>query len=201
MQLISLDNLKLDLGVADNERDALLERLNDKASAEVEAVVGYPIERAVRTHKEHVSRASTQLLIPFLPLHAVTKITVAGEVWFDLNADPAIEPGNGFGFTQWGTVLAPYGCAFAGDVELELESGFRLENTLEHDRDVPLAFENAVGEIVKQRLHAIGRDPNIRTESVPGVFSVTFGNETASATGVSPLVWQMLAPYRIVRVN
>lgn len=198
MKLITLENLKLDLGVTGADQDATLERLNEKASAEVEEFVGYPIARAARTHVVRLREPSGYCLIPFVALQSVAKITVEGDVWLDTAATPPIDPGKGFGFTSWGTIRAPYGRAFVGEVEIAFTSGYLLEGA---GRDLPLAFENAVAEIVKQRLHAIGRDPNIRAEAVPGVYSVTFGGDTPSATGVSTLVEQLLAPHRLVRVS
>lgn len=201
MQLVSIDDVKLDLGIADGDRDALIGRLVTRASAEVAQVVGYPIPRATREHVEAVRHPSRRLLVPFLPLHDVRAVTVDGVTWFDLDAAEPSQPAAGFSFTEWGQIEAPDGCHFRGRVEVRLVSGYRLADTGTpgEERDLPVAFEAAVAEIVRQRLNSVGRDDNVRAESVPGVYSVTFGSDTPSAVGVPPSVWQMLAPYRLVR--
>lgn len=209
MKLITLENLKLDLGVARTDSDAVLDRLNDRASAEIEAVVGYPIERASRTHTVEVPRTLPQyrpdwIMIPFIPLLDVTKLTVDGVVWFDKGATVPVDPEPGFRFEEWGKIYAPDGRDFRGLVEIEFESGWQITEDAGPPlvpRDIPIAFETAVAEIVRGRFHSIDADPNVKSESVPGVYSVTFGSDNPSAVAVPASVYSVLAPYRLVRIH
>jgi hypothetical protein len=193
MKLTTLENLKLDLGIEGTDEDAFLDRAILIASAQVASVVGYEIEREARTIRLHSVEAAAFVMVDALPLHAVTKVTVEGEVWLD--DDFRIDAGTGFAFTPWGVIRAPYGKAFVGEIEIKLESGYILDDP---DRDLPLAFESAVAEIVKLRRFAKDRDPSVQSESVPGVHSVTYiqGNTDT----VPKSAFDLLDPYRSPRI-
>lgn len=207
--LISLADLKIDLGIdaADTSADSFLQRHITAASEAVEKIIGYPLERATRTYTrrlDQIQRARA-ISIPFLPLHDVTKITVDGNVWHEPGAATPIELGRGYGFTAWGTIQAPYGRAWFGEVAIEFESGYYLADDAgppSVTRDLPAAFERAVSEIIRPLYHGRDRDPTIKSESVPGVWAATFG-EPGGAGGsvqVPAAAWSILSPYRLVRV-
>jgi hypothetical protein len=201
MKLVSLADLKLDLGVADATHDALLDRLNEIASAEVLDIVGYPVERAVRVHADYVATPARAISIPFAPLHDVTKLVVDGVTWLDTGE--GVEAEKGFGFTPWGVIRAPYGKRFFREIEITIESGYYLaddEGPPAVTRDLPLAFERAVAEIIRPRFHAVERDPSVRAEAVPGVYSVTFADGGGGSLKAPPSAYDALAPYRLVRV-
>ncbi|MEM9043511.1 MAG: phage head-tail connector protein [Pseudomonadota bacterium] len=198
--LISLDDLKTDLGITGTDKDTELNRFASIASVAVEKHLGFPIERTTSTYSTYERDKVRSITIPFFPVHAITRLVVDGRTWLDTGSDPAIEPRAGFGFTKTGILRAPRYCHFCGDIEIDLESGFYLADDAGPPpvvRDLPIAFESAVSGIVRYMLSDRDRDPNVKTESVPGVYTVTFDGSGPRPVGLPEESKRALEPYQL----
>lgn len=201
--LIDLDDLKTDLGIEGTSEDSLLTRLSALAGEVIEKHVGYPIERSTHIYTVTERDRLRTLTIPFYPVHAVTKVTVDGVVWIDED-DPDIETPADWRFTQWGALYAPGYRRFCGEIEVELESGYYLADDAGPPavtRDLPLAFELASAEIVKDVRAERLREPGVKSEQIPGVMSVTYERAIRGMGELPDTATRFLAPYRAVRVG
>ena len=61
---------------------------------------------------------------------------------------------------------------------------------------VPFDLERAALILMRDQYSAIGRDPNMRSETVPGVHSYTLGDASSASHTISPEIAGLLDPYR-----
>lgn len=200
MSFSSLDNVKIDLGITDTSLDASLTRWITAAEASIAEYLGYPLELGYREHSTFIRLPKTEITVPFYPLKDVTKIVVDGETWLD--QENSIEAGDGYHFETYGEIYAPYGCYFCGQVDIELSSGFDVSGSC---RDLPYSIEMAVSWIVSGWKSKSERDPNVKAEAIPGVYSVQFdttltGSGNSIMGGVGQTLGEILEPFRIMGV-
>lgn len=185
MPIVDLATLKLDMRLEGSAEDALLERLLAQASAAVVEHLGYPVERAARTYAREIAAPARAFGLPFMPVHEITALAVDGAEW----------PAADYAVTIGGMVRARNARWFFGEVVVSFVSGWRLEADGDTPRDLPSTIEAAVVGLVRTAYHEGKRDPSLRSESVPGVYSASFvaGGAGAHALG-------MLEPYRLPRI-
>ena len=63
---------------------------------------------------------------------------------------------------------------------------------------VPYDLERAALILIKDQYYSVGRDPNLRSETIPGVHSFTFGDASSASSRnmMNPEIVGLLDPYR-----
>lgn len=184
LDLTTLETAKAELGITDNSQDDKLTRWIHEVSGQINARINRVLGR--ETVKETFDIGWQGSLDP-LPLQrwpvafidSVTAATVllgTTEYTFDKAS---------------GLLYRKYG-RWVGETVVQYQAGYQLLGELPYD------LERACLLLLKYRQAAGSRDPMIRSESVPGVYDVTYwvGNVPGSDASMPPDVADLLAPYK-----
>lgn len=196
LALVTLDQAKVALGIdpADTSKDALVQQYIDQISAAIDNYCG-------RTFVRQTYRDQNRYVCNWLnPGDAL--LTRQWPIPLDDGGVPVLT------VTEEGTVVDPA----QWEVDTETGSLYRLDasaamypwtsNLIVIDYDagydvIPPDVEGAALEYLMVRWSSAGRDPALRSETIPDVISQTYTDTTiAGATAVPSGVRDWLAPYR-----
>jgi hypothetical protein len=196
LALVSLDQAKVALGIdpADTSKDALIQQYIDQVSL---AIDNYCDRTFVRQTYRDQNRYVCNWLAPGKPLMTrqwPIPLDDGGAPVLTVSEDSAlVDP------VQW-------------EVEIETGSLYRLDTSaavnswtgnlivIDYDAgydEIPPDVQGAALEYLMVRWSSAGRDPALRSETIPDVISQTYTDTTiAGATAVPSGVRDWLAPYR-----
>jgi Phage gp6-like head-tail connector protein len=196
LALVTLDQAKVALGIdpADTSKDALIQQYIDQVSLAIDNYCGRTFVR--QTYRDQ-NRSVCNWLNPGDPL-----LTRQWPIPLDEGGLPVLT------VTEEGTVVDPA----QWEVDTETGSLYRLDasaamypwtsNLIVIDYDagydvIPPDVQGAALEYLMVRWSSAGRDPALRSETIPDVISQTYTDTTiAGATAVPSGVRDWLAPYR-----
>ena len=201
--LVSLDDLKLALGITDNSQDAQLQAMITFQSRIItEYCVGPPPARfafaqAVETFTfdpyENL-RMREALTLSLYPVTDVTAVTVAGTATTDYHFDPS----SGrlwltdYLFPTYWQAYYPWG-PWPGGIEVDYSGGYNLPD------QAPVRLQKATIEAVNQERMAGNRDPTIR-EVQHGDTRISYVSPSFAAGAVgqylTAAVTDLIKPYR-----
>jgi hypothetical protein len=196
LALVSLDQAKVALGIdpADTSKDALIQQYIDQVSL---AIDNYCDRTFVRQTYRDQNRYVCNWLAPGKPLMTrqwPIPLDDGGAPVLTVSEDSAlVDP------VQW-------------EVEIETGSLYRLDTSaavnswtgnlivIDYDAgydEIPPDVQGAALEYLMVRWSSAGRDPALRSETIPDVISQTYTDTTiAGATAVPSGVRDWLTPYR-----
>lgn len=194
-QLASLADVKAELGITDAAQDALLTRYIDLCSSAAAQFCDrvFPKETVKdeiwpdgELHAYQVAPGIASLQLSRWPVVTVTAITENGNVLAD-GYDYRFDAANGLAYR-----LNEHGYPKdwpASPLSVVYQAGYD---------PVPADVQDAVIRMVKARHIARGRDPFLRSESIPGVRDATWWIPTgADAGNMPPDVADILSNYRM----
>lgn len=177
--LITLENLRIDLGTAASADDEFLNRAISRASAAAETYCGRVF--AVETIADTFAATCGPLWLSRAPVIEVTSV-VRDET--TLTADDYVLD--------------------ADTGRLRLTSGYGSEIIVTYEAGyatIPLEIQGAVGEIVKALQFNRTRDPLLRSENIlSGLYAYTLFDQGSSPAGTAQQVSNMLDAYRRIYV-
>lgn len=164
--LTTLATLKLELGITGSGSDTRLTSLITQVSAAIETFCGRRFER--RTVTDIFYPASRTLYLTAWPVASVTSITDSGNLLttddYVIDTDEGIitPPVYGVGYGS------PWGYRRWWDqVTVIYAGGYNLPGSV--GADLPGDIERACLDLASRYYHGGGRDPALRSETIPGV--------------------------------
>lgn len=164
--LTTLATLKAELGITGSSDDTRLARLITQVSAQIETFLGRRLER--RTLTELFYPAGRVIQLSAWPITALTSVTDGDTIMTE--DDYLLDP-------EEGMIFPPvYGVGFGSpcgyrrwwtSVSVVYTGGYLLPG--DEDADLPGDIERACLDLAIRYHHAGGRDPTLRSETVPGV--------------------------------
>lgn len=188
--LTTLETVKAELGVAGAASDIVLARMIAQASGAAGAYCGRVFAREAVSETFRPPGPQADLRLARWPVVSIASVTEDGTALAaeDYELDAAS------GLLMRLSDDAPTAWT-AAKIVVAYEAGYRLPG--EAGRTLPADIERAVLDMVKAAWTGRTRDTTIQQESVPGVYSVTYSTDAASAAGtLSPSVRDLLDPYR-----
>lgn len=187
--LLSLAELRAATGVTGPGQDAELRTLGQRVAAAITRFCRVPAAGAVpptlraETLSEtfRLTRPEEAIILARRPVIAVSSVTVSGEA-----LGPAayeLEAAAGLLYRLCGDARTCWPC---GKIVAAYEAGWAK---------VPDDMKLAASKLATALWHEAGRDPNLRSESIPGVLDRQFWVSPASDPLVSQEVQDLLAPY------
>jgi gp6-like head-tail connector protein len=190
--LTVLPTVKAELGITTDEHDAVLEGFICQASDIVASYCDRVFARETVTEHFWPERRSfyenwDSLVLSRTPVEEIISVThdnsvlVTGDYEIDSNA----------GILYRMTALSVFDWCVHTAVEVQYTGGYLLLD------DLPRGIERATILLVKDAFFARSRDPRIKTESTPSIYSVDYWiGATGTAGDLPPDVIALLAPYR-----
>jgi uncharacterized phiE125 gp8 family phage protein len=192
--LTTLERVRAELNITTDANDEILEAKIAEASSDIQAAVGkrLPREDVKETfwHDDemHVLRvahmgnpAQTTLFLNRTPVSAIVSVTVD-----DLVLDPSayrLDPDAGL-LDRLSTDGIPCAWRFCKSVIVAYTGGFILPG--QDGRNLAYAIEGAVVALVLDYWASRGRDPTLRSESIPGVIDRQFWVGAVGDPGLLP---------------
>jgi uncharacterized phiE125 gp8 family phage protein len=203
--LTTLERVKAELQIATDANDDILEAKIAEASSDIQAALGkrMPREDVKETfwHDDdrHLLRAAhfgnpaqTTLFLNRTPVSAIASVTVD-----DIVLDPSqyrLDPDAGL-LDRLSTDGIPCAWCFCKSVVVTYTGGFILPG--QDGRNLAYAIEGAVVALVSDYWASRGRDPTLRSESIPGVIDRQFWVGAVGDPGLlPPRVLASIAPFR-----
>jgi hypothetical protein len=194
LALVSLDDAKAALGIdpADTSQDAALARQIDATSTAINNWCDRIF--VVQTYRDQLRNACGYFGEPLVTRQY--PIVVADEVPLVVTEDGAaldpalieVYPETGRLYRLDSASAAPSAWS-APLIVVDYTAGFA---------EIPADVEGACLEWLTARWYGMGRDPALRSETIPDVISQTWSTDTsATATAVPPGVRDWLAPYKV----
>lgn len=177
--LISLENLRIDLGTAASADDEFLERAIARASTVAETYCGR-VFAAETVEDRFCCGPYGALWLSRSPVIEIVSITNDGEAVdaSSYHLDRAIGR------------IVPLSFSWGSEVLVRYEAGYA---------EIPLDIQGAVGEIVKALQFNRTRDPLLRSENIlSGLYAYTLFDANASPAGTAQQVAAILDSYRTV---
>lgn len=187
MALVSLANLKLEMGISGTAEDTLLTRYLDQATERVEAIVRYALEDDERVHEVYLDRPTRRVMLPSLAVTAIASVT-EDEVVRASTAYTVLSNHPGILFAADGQTW------FSGRVIVTYQSGYTWPDNDEEAGNVPAVIQAATILLARSMYSSRSRDAGLRSESVPGVYSWTAG-EGGSADAAERSARYLLGPH------
>lgn len=175
--LVTLENLKLDLGIAVDTDDEFLTRAIAKASAIVETYCGrvFSVETVQDVFAAPNGSSLTLSRQPLVSVGSVTGDLVQGVDYTYSYGRLRLAAG------YWGA-----------DTEIVYTAGYAT---------IPLEVQAAVGELVKTFQFNRSRDPLLKSENIlSGLYAYTLADGNSAGAGTAKQVEMLLDPYRAVLV-
>lgn len=164
--LTTLTTLKAELGVTGSASDDRLTRLITQVSASIETFLDRRLER--RSVTDTFATASRALYLSAYPVIGTPVVTDSGTV---LTSDQyLLDDDNGIIVPAWYGVGygSPCGYRWWGiTTSVVYTGGYILPD--DDDSDLPGDIERACIDLAARYFHGGGRDPALRSETVPGV--------------------------------
>ena len=203
--LTTLERVKAELQIATDANDEILEAKIAEASSDIQAAVGkrLPREDVKETfwhdddrHLQRVAhfgnRAQATLILNRTPVSAIASVTVD-----DLVLAPSeyrLDPDAGL-LDRLSTDGIPRAWCFCKSMIVAYTGGYALPG--EDGRNLAYAIEGAVVALVSDYWASRGRDPTLRSESIPGVIDRQFWVGAVGDPGLlPPRVLASIAPFR-----
>jgi hypothetical protein len=180
--LVSLADLKIDLGISTDADDAYLQRAISRASEAIELYCGRIF--AVETLKEEYAYGygRSGLRTSRFPVISVTSIEAGGRTLMD-GEDYRLD-------AVAGRIATMGGAWFGGPLVIEYTAGFN---------PIPLPIQAAVTEMVKALQFNRTRDPLLRSENIlSGLYAYTLFDPGTVAAGTPQQVMAILDSYRVM---
>jgi Phage gp6-like head-tail connector protein len=194
VDLISLDDLKLALGITDNSEDAQLQvqitflsriiaEYCDRQLTFAEALETFTLDRG----EDMLSRQAVTLSL--YPVAEVFEVSSLGATWGDYDFDPA--SGRLWTGGTWGDTIA-----------VTYSGGYFLDGAPSRLYEMPARLQKAIIETVNEGRTIGSRDPGIREvqhgDTRIAYFTPTLS--TASSGYLSAVVTDLINPYRRLHV-
>lgn len=194
--LTVLDTVKMELGVTGSENDQQIEALICAASDIVAAHCNRVFARETVTETFFPERSRSwecwqTLVLNRTPVEAIVSITHDNSV-LTFEADYDYDQNTGLLYRI--SANSPFDWLVHSSVAVEYTGGYLLLDGL------PYGVERATIMLCKEYFYGQGRDPRVKSESTPTVYSVDYWiGATGPAGELPPDVTALLAPY--VRLN
>lgn len=191
--LTKLETVKLHLGITDNSQDMILDELITMISNQVEVYCNRKFGK--RTIKETLAGdGSLNLTLKHWPIRSITHVKLS-DVTVSSSLYSLQEPEKGYIFNRDGWTYTGQEFLY----EVQYEHGYVLPSFTTGTRDLPYDLELAVVSVIKQAYYNMSNNPNIQSESVSGVYSVSYrANNLAQGGGAFPAdALQVLNRYRV----
>jgi hypothetical protein len=187
--LTVLDTVKEELGITDNENDAILSRMISEQSEVAAAYCRRPLSQATVTDTYRTTCYTWSPLIPSRkPITGITEI-IEGSTTLETSAYEYDET-TGF-LWRLDTAGARTYWPASTRITLTYVGGYELLTTLPRD------IERAVLILIKESWYARARDPRARSESVDGIGRTDLWVGTIPGGGALPSdATVLLEPYR-----
>jgi uncharacterized phiE125 gp8 family phage protein len=200
--LTTLERVKAELQITTDANDEILEAKIAEASSDIQAALGkrLPRENLKETfwHDDELrvahlgNPAQTTLFLNRTPVAAIASVTVD-----DIVLDPSeyrLDPDAGL-LDRLSTDGIPCAWRFCKSVIVAYIGGFILPG--QDGRNLAYAIEGAVVALVSDYWASRGRDPTLRSESIPGVIDRQFWVGAVGDPGLlPPRVLASIAPFR-----
>jgi hypothetical protein len=199
--LVSLDDLKLALGITDNSEDATLQAMitlqsriiteycdRRFASAQVLETFTFDPSENLRTREA--------LVLSLYPVTEILEVSIAGATASDYHFDPTSGKvwltNNQYPYSYYGSYYGLYGPWWLGGVMVTYSGGYDLPD------QSPARLQKAVIEAVRDGRTSGARDPSIREVQHGDTRITYFTSSTASASSgyLSAPVADLVKPYR-----
>jgi hypothetical protein len=194
-KLTTKESLKALLGISTTTDDTLMDNIIDRVSAQIVRFCNRDF--AKQTVDETMpSDGGRNLITSRFPLVSITSITYDGDTV--AAADYSLqEPNSGFIFNEDGWTYTQGVYLYT----VRYVYGYILPSML-GTRDLPFDIEQAALIAAKAAYVSRARDPQVRKEYVPDVYSVTYADvaQGGDASGLPSDATALLAPYRNYRV-
>lgn len=193
--LTSVERIKQELGITVIAYDNLLEAKIKEAGSDIQAYLNFTIAReTVREtfRPEFGDGLAPQLILDRTPVAMVTSVTID-----DVALDPSEYEYNAFSGLLYRLDTSGYPCswAFYKSAVIEYSGGYALPDDTASDLEP--AIESGAVELVSQFWQSRGRDPMIKSESVPGVMDVSYWVSSIGDAGeLPPSVIAKIARFR-----
>jgi uncharacterized phiE125 gp8 family phage protein len=204
--LTTLARVKAELQITTGDNDEILKAKIAEASSDIQAAISYrlPSEQVRETfwHDDisllrialplHGNPAQTTLFLNRTPVSAVASVTVD-----DILLDPSqmrLDPDAGL-IDRLSTDGFPCAWCFCKSVIVAYTGGYILPG--DTVRNLPYGIEGAVVALVSDYWASRGRDPTLRSESIPGLIDRQFWVGAVGDPGLlPPRVLASIAPFR-----
>lgn len=199
--LTTLTTLKAELGITDSSSDTRLTAVIGQVSAAIETFCDRHFTRRTLTD---VFRVPDRTL--YLSAWPVTTVTSIIDGTTTLTTDDYVidlaegiiappYPGAGYG-VGYGSPCGFWGRGYWRDVSVAYTGGYLLPGDV--SANLPADIERAALDMAARYYHGGGRDPALRSETVPGVIeqSWTVVDSVQTVGGIPPDVARSLMPYR-----
>lgn len=196
--LAALADLKAELGVTGSAQDARLTSLLRQASDTIETLCDRRFERRTLTEtfaQPLWPRTSRTLLLAAWPVIGDAVVTLAGTVLasteYVLDADTGTLTRSSYGIGYG----SPWGYDWGGTVTVAYTGGYILPG--EDDYTLPGDIERCCLELAMRNYHQSGRDPTLRSETVPGVIEQSWSaiDSVPTVSGLPTDIALRLAAY------
>ena len=195
--LTTLEVVKEELGIMDTGLDKMLSRWISEASATIGLVTNrtFGLEDLSETFRFDMQRTNLVYEVPHLRLsrYPVAELTSL----IDMSTSLPIDPGSYDLDAEKGLIwrLSTMGWRslwWTGyqDLIATYTAGYDLPD------GAPLPLQEAVLLLIKHRLAARSRDPNLRQQNVPGVLEQTWWVPSGAESAIPPEVAMKIEPYR-----
>jgi hypothetical protein len=190
--LTVLDAVKLELGITGSESDVKIEALICTASDIVAAYCDRVFARETVTEIFFPDRHRwyeywDTLVLARTPVEEIISVTHDSAVLTTTDYDVDQQTGLLYRLSS----LSPFDWVCHSSIEVQYTGGYLLLD------DLPRGVERAAVLLCKEYFFQGSRDPRIKTESVPSVFSVDYWiGSTGPAGELPPDVVALLEPYR-----
>lgn len=192
------------LGITDNSQDTTLDALIPMASAAVEnycnrVFAKETLSETIRIWSDPLTRTAargvTALQLQRWPIVAASVAVTEDSTALVEGTDYKIDYAKGI-LTRLDSDLIPQWWRLT-PVVVTYGAGYVLPGTANAARDLPYEIEEATVDVLRMRLAGTTRDPALRSESVPEVYSASYYNLTDMPQGVSAYAASLLEAYRV----
>jgi len=168
--ITTLSQVKLHLGIDTDDLNTYLGEVIKMVSAQIEAYLNYPLGQ--RTITETLpSDASHHLRLSFWPIVSVEHVKYDGTTV--ATTDYTLqEPEKGLIYNDEGWIYTGQEFTY----EVKYVHGYVLPSFTSGTRDLPYDLEMAAIAAIKEAYYSRNVNPNIKSEAVQGVYSVSYAN-------------------------
>jgi hypothetical protein len=192
-RLVSLDDLKAELGITNNDKDDLLGDLLDQTSAAIESYLGrrLPVETVTEVMRDdEIPYDDQPVWLRRYPVSSITSIVADGETLqvseYDFDGDDgSVWHVDGDGDADaWGAIRK---------LTITYTAGYST---------IPADIQRATLDFSKSKYYSQLRDPSMRSEEIPGVIKQEFwvGQVGTEMNGIPSIIASSLDTYREVKL-
>ena len=195
--LTTLDRVKLELGETSSVYDALLTAKILEASADIESHLTRMLPRAGLTERFWGEPWCVEyLMLARWPVAEITSVTVDDVAVDDDEYRLDEETGHLYRLDESGY---PSVWEWCKDIVVVYTGGYLMPE--ETSPTLPASLEGAAVELVASYWLSRGRDPKVRSESIPGLSEVSYWVGSVGAQGdLPPSVISKISPFRRAQI-